>query len=132
MSAIGSALFWLTLNLYHEARGQPTIAQLSVCHVTINRSKERNQTIKEAVTHPYQFSWRLERKKRKAKPWLQEPEAFLNCSIIAIQASTGPDITGGATYFHEARMKPKPRWTKKLKRVARYGDLIFYKEKPKV
>ena len=126
---IPTALLWLTLNIFHEARGEPKLAQQAVAHVTLNRAERQGKTIKQVVTDPYQFSWRLERKKRKAKPWLQEPDVFLNCSIVAIQASVGKDITGGATHFHEAKMKPKPRWTKKLKRVARYGDLIFYKEK---
>ena len=49
-------LLWLTLNVYHEARGEPEVGQLAVAHVTLNRAMEERTSIAEVVRKPYQFS----------------------------------------------------------------------------
>ena len=55
-------LLWLTLNVYHEARGEPEIGQLAVAHVTLNRAMEEHKSIAEVVREPYQFSWTFQKK----------------------------------------------------------------------
>jgi len=123
------ALLWLTLNIYHESRGQPDMQQMAVAHVTINRANESGETIKEVVKKRAQFSWRLDRKKRAEEPWKTDPEVFLKCGLNAVRALHGPDFTNGSTYFHETRVRPK--WAKKKKMTGRHGRLIFYKERDK-
>ena len=51
------ALFWLALNVYHEARGEDAVAQRAVAHVTLNRARERgHMNIRQVVLEPAQFS----------------------------------------------------------------------------
>ncbi len=50
-------IFWLAVNAYHEARGEPFSGQKAVCHVVLNRASLRKQTVKEVILAPFQFSW---------------------------------------------------------------------------
>ena len=43
-------LFWLTINLYHEARGEPFEGMKAVCHVVLNRAERRKMPVKEGDT----------------------------------------------------------------------------------
>lgn len=95
-------------------------------HVTVNRARKRKQTVYTVVNDKAQFSWTLDKKKRKAKPWVEGPEVFLKCSINTVKAIAEKDFTGGATYFHEDWASPA--WAKKMKRTGKYGKLAFYKE----
>ena len=121
------SIFWLALNLYHEARGEPDKVQLAVAQVTINRAKNRNLTIKETVLQPSQFSWTLDRKKRRAKPWLTDSETFSKCSLNAIRSLHKNDITKGSTHYHESRVRPG--WSKKLKKTVTVGPFKFYRNR---
>jgi len=129
---IPGALLWLAMNVYHESRGEPDIAQHAVTHVTLNRAKEKGLVVQSVVKEPGQFSWRLDRNKRESKPWKEDPEQFLKCSLNVVKAVAGKDPTNGATHFHEAKMKPAPKWTKTMKKVGKIGGFIFYKEKKNV
>ena len=72
----------------------------AVAQVTINRSKNSNLTIKEVVLQPHQFSWTSDPRKKKGKiP--SDTVAFNRCVKNALIALSTPDITGGATHFHE-------------------------------
>ena len=61
---IAEALLCLTLNVYHEARGEPFLGQVAVAEVTLNRVDDLRwpDTVCEVVYQPYQFSWTLEDK----------------------------------------------------------------------
>lgn len=125
MDVIG-ALLWLSLNIYYEARSEPKNAQIAVAQVTINRSKSRNLTIKEVVLQPYQFSWTLDAQKRKGKiP--SDKKAFKECVNNALLALSMPDITGGATHFHEKRINPS--WTKNMVHTKTFGVHKYYKSR---
>lgn len=124
-----AAVLWLTLNIYHEARGEPPRVQQAVAHTTLNRSRATGETIKKTVLKPAQFSWTLKPGKIRERPWEKDPKTFVACGSSALAAMVSKDFTGGATHFHEADMKHKPKWTKKVTRVARYGGFIFYKER---
>ena len=59
---IEGALLWLTINVYHEARGEDALSQRAVAHVTLNRAKQHGYDVKKVVKEPYQFSWTLDKK----------------------------------------------------------------------
>ena len=116
------SLLWLTLNVYHEARGEPEIGQLAVAHVTLNRAKEEQKRVAEVVKEPYQFSWTLQ---KKSSASLEIPP--LQDSLrVALKAMTTPDFTGGATYFHRHDLNPD--WTTRMTFTARYGAHKFYRD----
>lgn len=115
-------LLWLTLNVYHEARGETKTGQLAVAHVTLNRALERQQSLEEVVIAPYQFSWTLQ--KNSYVP--TEPDAFVECMKSALYAMGTDDFTGGATYYH--RQDIHPPWSEDMTYIAQYGKHKFYKE----
>jgi N-acetylmuramoyl-L-alanine amidase len=120
-----TALLWLALNVYHESRGEPEIAQIAVAQVTLNRAKVSGDSVAAVVREKKQFSWTV--KKLHKKPWKTDPKGFLQSGKIAVKAMAHRDVTGGATYFIESKLKRKPAWTKKMVVTARYGGLVFYR-----
>ena len=115
-------LLWLTLNVYHEARGEPEVGQLAVAHVTLNRAMEEHKSIAEVVREPYQFSWTFQ-KKSYVPLELHPLQKSLN---VALKAMTSRDFTGGATYFHRYDLNPDWATTKTF--TARYGAHRFYRD----
>lgn len=105
-------------NVYHEARGEPVRGQQLVAKVTINRANLAEETICQTVYKPKQFSW------TNQKPKLPDrsSEAYKTAYYAAYQAI---NLKYEATYYHTARVHP--RWDRKLVRVAKVGNHIFYK-----
>lgn len=113
-------LLWLTLNVYHEARGDGRDSQIAVANVTLNRSRESGLPIKEVVTAPEQFSWYG---KKQAMPG--NPDAFIECLTSSLIAIRDGDITRGATHYHHVSITPY--WAGSMEVVARYGAHFFYR-----
>ena len=118
-----SAIMWLTLNIYHEARSEDQIAQIAVAHVTLNRVRNRQQSMKTVVLDPKQFSWT-----HTQKSWApKDIEALVECFESAIVAINGHDFTQGATHYH--RIDVRPWWVKKMRYIGQFGSHKFYKKK---
>ncbi len=115
------SLLWLTLNVYHEARGEPEVGKLAVAHVTLNRAREEQKRVAEVVKEPNQFSWTDQKK----SPTL-ELNPLQDSLRVALKAMTTTDFTGGATYFHRHDLSPD--WTAKMTFTARYGSHKFYRD----
>ncbi len=115
------SLLWLTLNVYHESRGEPEIGQLAVAHVTLNRAIEERKSIADVVRAPNQFSWTFQ--KRSYVPLELNP---LQESLrIALKAMSTPDFTKGSTYYHRDSVDPK--WASHKSFIAQYGSHKFYR-----
>lgn len=121
--AIGfvESLLWLSLNIYHESRGEPEIGQLAVAHVTLNRAIEENKSVADVVLAPYQFSWTFQKKSYVPL----EINPLQESLRIALKAMTTRDFTGGATFYHHVDVDPK--WTAGKSFMARYGSHKFYR-----
>ncbi len=113
-------LLWLSLNIYHEARGEPENGKLAVAHVTLNRARQQDKNIAEIVMAPYQFSWTFQKKDYMPN----DMDALFYCTKAAIKSLNTPDLTGGATFFH--RYDINPFWAKYMTFVGRYGSHKFY------
>ncbi|QTD31478.1 cell wall hydrolase [Pseudomonas fluorescens] len=118
---VQSALLCLALNIYHEARGEPTKGQIAVAMVTMNRAEWKARNVCEVVYEPNQFSWT---RKRDHTP--QEQEAWAKARRIArnVVEREHKDETRGATFFHTTSVKP--RWRHAFKRTAKIGNHLFY------
>ncbi len=114
-------LLWLTLNVYHEARSEPPIAQSAVALVTLNRAHEKKMPIKEVVQEPHQFSWTL----RQDSYLPDDPKAFLQCMQSVYFALQNQDFTQGATHFHLDTVEPY--WIAEYTFLDQYGSHKFYK-----
>jgi len=115
-------LLWLTLNIYHEARSEPQIGQLAVAYVTLNRAERKNQSIRQVVTAPHQFSWTSQKKSY----FPNDQKAFMDCLQVAWISMVTPDSTSGATFYH--RYDIHPGWDKSMTFVGQYGAHWFYKD----
>lgn len=103
-----------------EARGEPLVAQYGVIHTIRNRVRRKgypNHPCK-VVRQPSQYKRLRPKDSAKAKQ-------------LVLKAWAAPDVTGGATHFHDISVRPK--WAAKMVRTRKYSRLCFYKEKlPKV
>lgn len=122
-------IFWLAMNLYHEARGESVAGQVAVAHVVINRAQKRGKSLKEIILQPYQFSWA----NSGARPSVDEYEAMLQCfesAAIALNERLEGKNFKGADHYHEKHMKPFPKWATapSMKLIATVGNHIFYKD----
>jgi len=128
----------LALNIYHEARNQPTAGKLAVAQVTLNRVKHDRfpNTIcgvvyqgyylnNNPIKHKCQFSWWCDGKSDKPK----EIESWNYALMLARHMHEGIfdniDVVKDATHYHAIYVKPY--WTKEKKKVKVIADHIFYK-----
>jgi N-acetylmuramoyl-L-alanine amidase len=100
----------LARNIYYEARGENTKAQIAVANVTLNRVKHSKypNTICKVIYQPYQFSWTTNYKRPHESQ--VDIKAWRKAVKIAKNAINGKykDVTKGATHYHSVRVRP--RW----------------------
>ena len=128
----------LALNIYHEARNQPTAGKLAVAQVTLNRVKHDRfpNTIcgvvyqgyylnNNPIKHKCQFSWWCDGKSDQPR----EIQSWNYALMLARHMHEGIfdniDVVKDATHYHAVYVKPY--WTKEKKKVKVIADHIFYK-----
>jgi spore germination cell wall hydrolase CwlJ-like protein len=135
MEPVLLALACLSLNIYHEARGEPDTGQLAVAYVTLNRARSRNMDVCDVVVEPYQFSWTTGGVMMRAKGWTlmphrvpKEPEALQKAVQIAELAMSGrvEDPTRGALFYHADYVWP--HWRTSMTLIGAIGQHVFYHE----
>ena len=126
-------LYCLAINIYHEARGEPTAGKYAVAEVTLNRvqSKHYPDSICKVV---HQKGWDKIRKRYvSAFSWTEldftvnvNSKAWQESMIIAKQsyANEAKSHVKGALFYHANYIKPS--WARKKKVKARIGKHIFY------
>jgi len=124
-----AALMCLSLNIHHEARGEPVMGQVAVAMVTINRANQRSdRDICKVVYAPHQFSWttdipKMGRNIPKGFSW-KTSQAIAKMSLKLNPADFGlEDIT----YFHNTSVNPS--WNKGMILVGKHGNHLFWKER---
>ncbi len=124
----------LTLNIYHEARGEPDAGKYAVASVTLNRvaSKHYPETVCDVV---YQKRWDYLRKRYvSAFSWTEldstpvttNTRAWQEAARIAEEVYYNPDAHNlkGALFYHARHIRPS--WARKKVGVAKIGRHIFY------
>lgn len=123
-------IFWLTMCIYFEGRGELREGQLAIAHVIMNRVERRDASIKVIVKAPWQFSWL---NPGATRPVLDDLQALLNCMKVALDCLNerldGKDFYGADHYFADY-INP-PEWAAKLKLVKKVGKHLFYKDEGK-
>ncbi len=123
----------LTLNIYHEARGEPLRGQRAVAEVTLNRvaSPRYPDTVCEVVfqknwdsirqRHVGAFSWtEFDRHEQpEARAWRRAWEA-----AEAVYSGTAPPAVAGALHYHARSIRPS--WARQRAPLARIGRHLFY------
>ena len=123
-------LYWMAMNIYHEAGNQPLIGKIAVGVVTLNRLKDKRypKNIRDVVTEPQQFSW-YNTKQANTPPannsrWKESYEV----AKLLLTKAIGSDIIKlleGATHFHATNIKPD--WAARKTKVATIEGHVFYR-----
>jgi spore germination cell wall hydrolase CwlJ-like protein len=121
LKATASERECLALNVYYEAGSESTSGKLAVARVTLNRLKAPNlygKTICQIVYRPKQFSWvGAKLGKKNGKLWAESLK-------IADRVMSGEMSEFKATHFHSLRVRPA--WAKRLTRITKIGNHVFY------
>ena len=120
----------MSMNLYHEARGEEPLGIIAVGKVVINRvnSKRFPNTVCDVVQqggerlNRCQFSWWCDGRSDRA----QDKEAWNNMVFYAKLMLNGSlkDPSGGALYYHTDSVEPY--WAASSTHVATVGNHLFY------
>lgn len=121
----------LALNIYHEARGEPSDGRLAVGHVVMNRASDPRfpdtpcaviQQGGAEKRYRCQFSWWCDG--RSDEP--ADLKAWKHSEVLARRIMWGisPDPTAGALWYHTKEVRPV--WRKALDRGPVIGSHIFY------
>lgn len=117
--------FWMAINTYHEAAGEPLAGKIAVNHTVMNRAIARNQTVVAVILDDFQFSWHNEDK----YPPIKDYKAFYMCMLAVEEAITerlqGKTLSGVDHFFN-----PKladPYWAKTYVKIVSIGNHDFYR-----
>jgi spore germination cell wall hydrolase CwlJ-like protein len=121
---IEAALLCLSLNVYHEARGEPLEGQFAVAQVTLNRAGRDPEKICAVVGAAKQFSWTIRPPKVANDPAWQQSREIAKLSLRM------SDFTGGADHYHALYVSPY--WRTDMTLTGQYGNHLFYKTKVRV
>lgn len=125
-------LFYLTLAIYREARGESASCRIAVGYSIMNRverPKWWGHTVEEVVTKKWQYSSVTDpHDPQLTKVWpLSTSVLAVECLRIAEQVydKTVPNPVKGADSYHDSSIAP-PDWTKDARKVAVIGRITFY------
>lgn len=126
-------LYWLAMNIYHEAGNQPTLGKIAVGIVTINRKNSPlyAKSIEGVVKQRKQFSWYNKNKivsPKQNAAW-EESVAIANYLLTSAEDPVIMKSLRNATHFHATYVRPQ--WKNSMIKVAQIGDHIFYRMKEK-
>ena len=113
----------LSLNAYHESKGESDKGTLAVIFTTLNRVKDNRfpKTVCGVVYQKSQHSW------TKHNPKIKEKEQYERAKRLAQEVVDGKhkDVSGGALYF--VHVKINRNWLKKLTHTCTIGNHKFFK-----
>lgn len=118
-------LFWLTMNTYFEAMGEPREGQIAICHVVLNRAQRRKQSVEEVIRADKQFSWY----NGGEVPAVKYPVALIKCSESVLdcfgERMMGKNLFGSDHYFNPHVVRPS--WAAAMTRTCLIGNHEFYR-----
>ena len=127
------ALACLSLNIYHEARGEPDAGQVAVAYVTLNRAHAKKMSVCDVVAEPHQFSWTTGGIMMRVNGWTLLPH-MVPKDIRALQKAVQiarlamsrkvEDPTQGALFYHADYVSPY--WKHGMTQIAAIGQHRFY------
>ncbi len=129
---VDAELHCLALNIYWEARSEPTLGRFAVAAVTLNRvgHKRFPNTVCGVVSqgeslgpHRCQFSWMCDGKKNEPqndKAWREAEHIARSMVFLDL-----PDPTDGALWYHADYVSPG--WAKAMAQITQIGRHLFYR-----
>lgn len=125
-----SAILWLALAVFNEARSEPLAGQVAVAETVLTRTQSDcyPNTVRKVVQQKNQFSWvqrggYLTRKSAERA----DPEAWRKAYRVAaktyVQFLLSNSTSTSSTHFHT--VDTRPAWSSKGKARRRIGNHIF-------
>jgi len=116
-----TALLCLTLNVFHESRGESILTQEAVAAVTMNRTKDKSfpKDVCKVVYAKGAFSWTRHHHKIKDKVALEKAK---DIARLYLSGKTNRMI-GNRLYFNEIRLGKRFKTTH---RPIVLGKLVMY------
>ena len=130
---IETALMWLALNIYFEARSEPIQGQIAIAEVTLNRVASTNypndvcSVVLQENKDGCQFSWWCDGKSDQPR---EHNSLRTSKALAELMLNEGHHITvigNEATHYHSNDVHPY--WANDLHKIRRIGKHIFYKKK---
>ena len=134
---MAEAILCLALNIYHEARNQPTIGQIAVGQVVMNRVADDRYPDDvcdvvyqglyyesgHPIIHKCQFSWYCDGKDDTPT----DEVAYRYAEDVAEMVVMGNTYShlDGATHYHTTQVAPA--WASGKKFIVRINDHLFYR-----
>lgn len=111
--------------IVYEARGESTKGMAAVAHIILNRKKDPRwpSRVVDVIHQPHQFSY-LKDKHKQSKATQEDWNKARKVAYGVLYGHISSPV-GDATHYHAKHVRPK--WAKKLERVAVIGQHIFYK-----
>ena len=121
----GRTLACLAEAVYYEARGEPLQGRAAVAHVVLNRagSGDFPDDPCAVVAEGCQFSYRCDGRPERLANRADREAAFATAEAVLTGAVADP--TGGALFFHAARISPG--WFRSRARTGAIGGHVFYR-----
>lgn len=107
-----------TLNIYHEARGEPVDGQRRVFDVVQVRAKKRRVEPCQAIYEPFQFSLTLKQKQ------VSDLKSFLAIRSNVEKWMKEPLLDNKSDHYHADNVSHK--WAKNMKFAGKIGTHVFY------
>lgn len=130
-SAVLAALTCLSMNAYHEARGEPFLGQVAVSQVLLRRADFDPRRVCREMRRPGQFSWVGKARKPRSRTAWREAQLAARTAWLHAVVGGRTDQSHGADHYHATWIAP-PRWTRHMRRVVTVGEHHFYKEQEHV
>lgn len=124
-----STIECLTVNLYHEARGESDMANIMVLDVVMNRvysSKFPNTPCQVIFAHKA-FSWTEDGKSDRIKDITQYRRLYHLVETFWYNKAAYLALSEGADHYHDISVHPAWSYSHSMTVVGRVGNLIFYK-----
>lgn len=118
------SLFWITICVYFEARGESFGCQKGVAHVVMNRAERKGKSVKEVIKEPHQFEWY-----KGYIPTIKEFNSLIQCAEsvnIALAERLRGNTFKDADHFYSTDIQ-EPYWAKSMKEIAHIGNMRFFK-----
>ena len=125
-----SAILWLALAVFNEARSEPVLGQEAVATVILNRTQSEcfPNTVRKVIVQRNQFSW-VQRGGYLTRQSAEraDPEAWRKAYTIAagtyVRFILNNKSSAQSTHFHT--IDTRPAWSSKGKARRRIGNHIF-------
>ncbi len=122
-----SSLWCMSVNVYHEARGEVHTEQIAVSQVVLNRVADPRwpDTPCKVITQNQQFSWYWD----TLPDTIHDLGAFKENAYAALLAYTGltKDVAKGATHYYAHDLIALPSWATNMTVTNKLGGHTYLK-----